>query len=525
MKSTLQQLHSKAIDAVNRGFYDEAEALCHTILNRDKSYSDAWFLKAMAHAGRLDIRTAVASLIEALKLSPNNTEYLAQFAKCCTLLDENRRALLAVEHAYSLKPEKALTLDTLGVVYTKLGKYEQARSVLRRAVEKNPNDSQFHFNLASVEQFLGNEQDAEQHYLEAVRLRPNFARAHWALSELKKNAPDEGRSNHLEELLKQETLSDDDELYLCHALAREKEKAGDYKSAFSLLEQGKFRYRSKLNYSWVVDERLFNAIDQAFPAKADVRDVTQQGGEAIFVLGMPRSGTTVLERILSSHSKVESLGELQNFAMAVKKESKTKSHLVLDPTVVEQTKNFDMAGIGKRYLESLYNRNTDVPYFVDKTPLNFLQLGYIAECLPNAKIVLVRRNPMDTCLSNYRQLFAVSFSYYNYHYDLADTGHYFRLFDQLVTKWVDMYSDRIHVVEYESLVEQPDSVVRDLLNYCGLEWEPACLNFHANEAAVATASAMQVREPLYNSSVGRWKKYEAELEPIKAIFDSAGIQY
>lgn len=525
MKPSLQKIHSEAIDAVNTGRYDEAENLCHAILNRDKSYSDAWFLKAMSCAGRLDIRTAVASLIEALKLSPNNVEYLAQFAKFCSLLNENRRALLAADHALSQKPVEALTLDTLGVVYTKLGKYEKARSILRKAVKENPQEAQYQFNLASAEQFLGKEQDAEQHYLRAVKLRPNFARAYWALSELKKNKIDEGCSQHLESLVEQESLSDDDELYLCHALAREKEKTGDYKAAFALLERGKFRYRSKLNYSWVVDERLFNAIHETFPLKADSCDAKNQGEEAIFVLGMPRSGTTVLERILSSHSQVESLGELQNFAMVVKKESNTKSNLVLDPTVVEQTKNFDMAGIGQRYLESLYNRNTDVPYFVDKTPLNFLQLGYIAEGLPNAKIVLVRRNPMDTCLSNYRQLFAVSFSYYNYHYDLTDTGHYFRLFDQLVTKWTDMYGDRIHVVEYESLVEQPDTVVRDLLNYCGLEWEPECLNFHANQAAVATASAMQVREPLYKSSVGRWKKYEAELEPIKAIFDSAGIQY
>jgi len=525
MDSAFQHIHTQALDAINSGRYRDAENLCHQLLNQDKTFSDAWFLKAMSHAGRLDIRTAVASVIEALKLSPNNTEYLAQFAKFCNLLGENRRALLAADHAMHHAPQQALSLDTIGVVYTKLGEYQKARTVLKKAVEKDSKNSQFHFNLASAEQFLGNAERAEHHYLQAINYQPNFARAYWALSELTKNTTSVIKLEQLETLLGQKGISDDDELYLCHALAREKEKLGDYQAAFEYLHQGKFRYRAKLNYSWVVDERLFGAIERVFPLDTTSNSPNGLGDEAIFVLGMPRSGTTVLERILSSHSRVESLGELQNFALAVKQESNTKSSNVLDPAVVERTSTLNMHRIGDRYLKSLHNRDPEKAYFVDKTPLNFLQLGYIAESLPSAKIVLVRRNPMDTCLSNYRQLFAVSFSYYNYHYDLVDTGHYFRLFDQLMKKWLELYGDRVHVVDYESLVENPEDELKSLLEYCKLDWESACLEFHKNESAVATASAMQVREPLYDSSIARWKNYRDQLAPLSKILDDAAIDY
>lgn len=132
---------------------------------------------------------------------------------------------------------------------------------------------------------------------------------------------------------------------------------------------------------------------------------------------------------------------------------------------------------------------------------------------------------MDTCLSNFRQLFAVSFSYYNYHYDLVDTGNYFRMFDELMRHWLELYGNRIHIVDYEELTRSPEENIRGILDYCELDWEPQCLDFHKNSSAVATASAMQVREPIYRSAVQRWKKYEAQLQPLIDIFEAAGIQY
>lgn len=526
MTAAILKIHQQAVTAINHGQYAEVDRLCDQIISRDKKFADAWFLKAMAAAGRMDVRSALPALIEAVKLSPANAEYLAQYAKLCALVNQDRKALEAADLAMAQKPDQALTLDTIGVVYTKLGAYEKAQRALQKAVDKAPTNAQFHFNLASAEQFLGREAQAEAQYQRAIELKPDFARAYWALSELKKNAPDAADVERLETLLAAKDISDGDELYLSHALSRAYEKQGRYADAFALLERGKFRYRAKLNYSWVVDERLFKAVHTAFPVVTQTNPVAESlGQEAIFVLGMPRSGTTLVERILSSHGSVESLGELQNFGLAVKQASSTDSRLVLDESVIQSTQTADMAEIGKRYLASLTNRNSDKPRFIDKMPLNFLYLGYIAEALPQAKIVLLRRNPLDTCVSNFRQLFAVSFSYYNYHYDLVDTAHYFRMFDQLMQKWLALYGDRIHVIDYEQLTADPEREVRKLLNYCGLEWDAQCLAFHENTSAVATASAMQVRQPMYQSSVGRWRRYEPQLAPVKAILEEAGIDY
>ena len=519
------ELHRKALTALNNGRYSEAEACASELIRSDKSLSDAWFFKAMSHAGRMDLRNAIPSLINALKIAPANTEYLAQYAKLSVMVNNNAHAKGAAMDALARQPKQALTLDTIGVVLSKIGEYQHAAKALRQAVQKEPENAQFHFNLASAEQFLGNEDIAAKHYQQAIKIKPNFARAYWAHSELKKVSSNSENESKLESLLKVGELSDEDELYVCHALSRVKEKQGKFSEAFELLEQGKFRYRSKLNYSWVVDERLFNAIHQNLDAPLVSEAPVDLGREAIFIFGMPRSGTTLIERIVSSHDRVESLGELQNFGLAVKRVSNTPGHSVLDRHVLDQAKNIDLAQIGNQYLASLTNRDPKVDFFIDKTPLNFMHVGFIAAALPAAKMVLVRRNPMDTCLSNFRQLFAVSFSYYNYHYDLTDTAQYYRLFNELMNHWLTILSDRIHVLDYEELVKNPETESRKLLEYLGLEWQDKCLSYYENKDAVATASAMQVRQPIYAEAVKRWKKYETHLDPIKAVFDQYGIEY
>ncbi len=180
-----------------------------------------------------------------------------------------------------------------------------------------------------------------------------------------------------------------------------------------------------------------------------------------------------------------------------------------------------MQQIGARYLASVAGRLAKSGRFIDKMPLNFLYVGFILNALPNAKVVCLRRNPLDTCLSNFRQLFAIHFSYYNYHYDLTDTAGYYILFDELMSHWRTAYGERI----YEVLTAEPETQVRALLDYLELLWDPACLEFHSNTTAVATASTMQVRQPIYQTSVARWKKYEPQLRDVKAMFDRHGIDY
>lgn len=525
MNKELQLQQAKAVAAINRGRYKEAEILCNIILKEDADFPDAWFLKAMCASARMNIGDALKFLDKTLELAPNNPEYLAQYAKLNCMVNLFRPAKKAADAALQNNPDQALTLDTIGVVYTKIGEFELAKRALSKAVRMAPKNPQFYFNLGSVYQFLGNHRKAEKGYLKAIQFHPRFSRAYWALSELMKESPKPVQIKKLKELLEYDDLSPEDELYLCHALAREVEKKGNYKKAFKLLERGKVRFRAKLKYDRATDEQLFDAVKKQFPLPVIPSVDAWQGKDAIFIVGMPRSGTTLVERIISSHSEVESLGELQNFGLAVRQSVDASSRSMLDKEVAEATGTLDFQKVGARYIRSLSNRIDASKRFTDKLPLNFLFIGHILESLPAAKIICVQRNPMDTCLSNYRQLFAVTYSYYNYHYDLEDTGNYYCLFADIMRFWQKHYQQRIHFVEYEELIQNPEQQSRKMLEYCELDWQQECLDFHNNKAVVTTASAMQVRQPIYQSSLNRWKEYEDQLDSLKKIFDAKGIEY
>jgi hypothetical protein len=256
------------------------------------------------------------------------------------------------------------------------------------------------------------------------------------------------------------------------------------------------------------------------------RDASQSGHpstEPIFIVGMPRTGTTLVERILSSHPDVFAAGELTNFGLVLKRRARTPSNRVLDPETLAAGPGLDAAALGEAYVESTRPRTGRTPRFIDKMPLNFFYAALIHRALPNARILCLRRGALDACLSNYRQLFATTFSYYNYTYDLLDTGRYYVEFDSLARHWREVLpATRYREVRYEDVVEHTEREARALVEFCGLDWDPACLAFHENAAPVATASSVQVRRPIYRTSLERWRKYETEIAPLKKLLEEAG---
>jgi hypothetical protein len=246
--------------------------------------------------------------------------------------------------------------------------------------------------------------------------------------------------------------------------------------------------------------------------------------EPIFIVGMPRTGTTLVERILSSHETVFAAGELSDFSLVLKRSTATAGNMVLDPATLRAAATADARALGEAYLQSTRPRTGHTARFIDKMPLNFFYAGLIHRALPNARIICLRRNPLDTCLSNFRQLFATRFPYYRYAYDLLETGRYYALFDALMAHWRGLMPDDFREVHYEDLVTDPERETRKLLEFCGLPWDPQCLRFFENSAPVATASSIQVRSPLYGASVGRWKHYAEELAELIALLTSLGIR-
>ena len=267
---------------------------------------------------------------------------------------------------------------------------------------------------------------------------------------------------------------------------------------------------------------MFDTIIESFPGRQPATSGFASD-EPIFVIGMPRTGTTLLDRILSSHADVHSVGELQNFGVALKRASGSRTRPMLDAETMRLAAQADWSALGRRYIESTRPATGTTPRFVDKLPHNFVYAGYIANALPGAKIVCIRRNPMDTCLSNFRQLFALNSRYYDYSFDLLDTGRYYLQFDRLMAFWRETFPDRILEIRYEDLVDAQEPTTRRLLASCGLEWQDACLAFERNAAPVATASAVQVREPIHRAHLGRWKRYAPQLQELRELLEAGGV--
>ncbi|MFT4799803.1 MAG: tetratricopeptide (TPR) repeat protein [Candidatus Azotimanducaceae bacterium] len=528
MNQDLSELLRAATDALNRGEMQTLHNLSQQILAQDKNQADAWFFLSIAEAARSQIKNSLLAISNALTLKPDHTEYLIHKARLHTMQNDRAPALEAANKAAAQNPTRALLLDTLGVVYSRFEAHEKAAQLLRKTVELEPKNPQFQFNLGSVEQFLGNADAARLAYENAVALAPDFARAHWALSELEKNAVDDARLAVLLTQISRPNLGAEDELYLGHAIARAYENQQQYELAFEYLNRGKARQKVKVGYQLSQDFQLFNTMQSAF-SKEERQPQEDANARQIFIVGMPRSGTTLVDRILDSHSMVQSLGERQDFARLVKQASNTPSNVVLDESVIKMANQLDLIGIGKQYQQQTAvqaaTQGSPGYWTTDKMPLNFLYIGLILQSMPAAKIVCLKRNPVDTCLSNYRQLFAVNFSYYNYHYDIQDTAHYYGLFSGLMDHWKSLYGGRIHELSYESLTAHPEPTIRALLDYIGLSFEAKCLDFHQNTSAVSTASAMQVREPLYQNAVGRWHHYKDQLAGVLSYFDEQDIRY
>ncbi|RCU48740.1 MULTISPECIES: tetratricopeptide repeat-containing sulfotransferase family protein [Corallincola] len=519
---SLQQLHLAAQQALNKQAFREAHQYCLAMLKLKPDHADAHFLLGMIAFSMQQMSKALGLIEHASKLAPANAEYYAQLARVQAMLNNSTAASATLEKAIALQPTDALTLDTIGVVYSRIGMHQQAAKYFQRCTALKPKNAGYWYNLAASLRFTGDFEQARDAYEKVISINPQLYAAHSSLADL---GGIDASNNHIQRLerLMQQSKSIDGQVHLGHALLKEYEALADYEKAFKALSRGNQAKKKQLNYLIQHDQQLFDAMERAF---ADYQFDAAKGcsdDQPIFITGMPRSGTTLVDRIISSHSKVFTAGELQNFGVAMKRSANTTSKQVLDTETIAQAMNIDFAELGQTYINSTRPQTEGHRHFTDKMPLNFFYLGFIHSALPNAKLIYLRRNPMDTCLSNFRQLFALNFSYYNYSYDLLDTGRYYLMFDQLMKFWEKKLSDKLLCVDYEMLVAEPEQEIKRILTFCGLSFEKGCIDFHLNSAPVATASAVQVRQPMNSNSIGRWHRYKTQCEPLKALLQDAGL--
>ena len=293
--------------------------------------------------------------------------------------------------------------------------------------------------------------------------------------------------------------------------------------SFEWLRRANAEHRATLAYTPAMDAAIFDAIEAHWGALGDPPDDAPTAAP-IFIIGMPRTGTTLVDRIIGSHPQTESVGELQAMPVAVKLASGVRTRTVLDPETVRAAASCDMAQIGKAYLDRAVQHQRDpARRLIDKFPGNFFYVGLIAKALPNATLVCLRRQPMDVVLSNFKNLFATTSRYYDYSYDLAEIAEYYARFDRLMAFWRDRLPGRVLEIRYEDIVADQEAQTRRLLAHCGLPWSDTCLHFQDNTAPVATPSAAQVRRPIYKDSVSKWRVHAEDLEPAVRVFERYGI--
>jgi tetratricopeptide (TPR) repeat protein len=426
----------------------------------------------------------------------------------------------AVRYLEKIEPDSPQTWVAIASVATRMLRLEEALDAYERAAILKPDEAGLKISAGHLQKTLGRRPDSEASYKAALQSDPSRAEAWWSLADLKNYVFSDAELAEMQRLLSSGKQQRSNEAHLRFALGKAFEQRAAYPQAFVHYAEGNALRRQDEPFDIEVFERRCARIRAFFNGDffAAHRGSGNPSSAPIFIVGLPRSGSTLLEQILASHSQVEGTMELPNILNMVAQFDDLSPSRDGYPEAVGQASPAQLAALGRRYLEETAPLRSGRAHFTDKLPNNFSHIGLITAILPGAIVIDARRHPMDACFSTFKQHFAEG---QTFSYDLTDLGRYYRCYLSLMDHWDAVLPGRVLRVQYEDVVREPEANIRRLLMHCGLTFEPACLNFHATRRAVRTASAEQVRQPLYRSGVGHWRHFARELEPLRrALGDS-----
>ena len=413
-----------------------------------------------------------------------------------------------------------LALDLAGNALTLAQAPDRAHAAFRRAVALAPDSPSLLLNLAASARFVGEMDEAEAAYDRALRLDPAAWDGYRARSEIRRQTPERNHVAQLQGLLASRRAPPEGEVRLLYALGKEYEDLGDHARAFEAFHSGARSRRARMRYDVRADLQTLELIARTFDAAycAAGRQAEGEPG-AIFILGLPRTGSTLLERMLGRHSQVQPLGELQAFGAALTAAVRARPPAPADrPAMIRAAGALPPGEVGGAYLDAVAPLRDDRPAFIDKLPFNSLYAGLIARALPTARVIHTSRDPLDTCWAIYKTLFEEA---YPYAYDFGELAAYHNAHAALMAHWRDVLGERFIEVSYETLVTAPEAEMARLMSRLGLAMEPVCLRPDLGEGPVMTASASQVREPLHTRSVNLARRYGARLTPLISALAAA----
>jgi tetratricopeptide (TPR) repeat protein len=505
----MQRWHPRLIEAavaLNENRLDVAERLLKPHLKEDPFDVRAMRMLAelAVRIGRM--RDAENLLRRAVELAPEWTAARANLALILGRMGRPAEALELLEDVFALEPDDAGHWNLKAATLGRLGEFDEAIELYRAVLDRSPNQPRVWLSYGHMLKTVGRQADGVAAYRRAIELKPSLGEAWWSLANLKTLRFDEADVEAMRTALGTPGLTDEDRLHLNFALGKAVHDAGPADEAFSYYSEGN-ALRLKLRpFNGDAITKLVDRSIEAFTKEM----LAQPGGcdapDPIFIVGMPRAGSTLIEQILSSHSMVEGTSELPDLpAIARKSGSYVKD--------AREMSGEDRRSAGEEYLKrASVQRRTDRPFFIDKLPNNWMFVPFIHLVLPNAKIIDARRHPLGCCFSNFRQHFARG---QDFAYDLQDLGYYYADYVRLMAHVDDMLPGRVHRVIYEWMVDDTEAEIGALLDYCGLPFEPACLSFYETDRAVRTASSEQVRKPIYRNATEEWQRYDQFLEPLK----------
>lgn len=515
---------AEAIMQVQEGRTEEAIRMLRGALKANPDNVDAMrylaaaYLKEKTHMG-----DAEALLRRASQLTPGYAEVLMLLGS--VLMERNKfsDAAEAFDQLVKLQPNNDAAWAGLGQAYARDDRTEDAERALGRAVELNPGVPLVLMTQAHILKTLGKQEEALRAYREAIRLKPSFGEVYWSMANLKVFRFEDAEIDAMEEQLETGELGDSADVHFRFALAKAWEDRCDYDKAWHYYDSGNRKQRMLVKHDPIEMEDQQAQIMEVFSREfiEERADCGYEVPDPIFVVGLPRSGSTLIEQILASHSRVEGTAELPYLGKIAGSIGRFRTDAVRFPYAARDLRKQDWLAYGKQYIElSRPHRFTDAPLFTDKLPNNFSLVGFIQLILPNATIINARRHPIDCCLGNYKQLWGKG---QHFVYDVFELAEYYKEYHKIMTHWHRVLPGKVLDVHYEEMVTDFEGQVSRILEHCGLEFEEQCLRYYETDRAIRTASSEQVRQPIYTAAIGRWRLYEKHLgtwiEELSPIID------
>jgi tetratricopeptide (TPR) repeat protein len=497
--------------------YMSAEVKAKKLIKKFPNYQAVYNLLGLCLQSQRKFSEAIKYYKIAIQNNPNFFIAINNLGLTYHDMGDFKNAQSYYERAIEINPKFTHPICNLGNIKKELNNFEEAIKYYQLALSIDDNQYIIHHNLGMAYQALGKFKDSKKHFESALKINPKFARADRSLSMSLKYDINNSHLKSMENKIKDQSLNNFQKIELHFGLGKAYEDTKNYKKSFENYKLGNKIKRDNTKYQINDDIKLFKNIKSSFSNInfKNLENVGNKSNKMIFILGMPRSGTTLVEQIIANHKNVYGAGELKDLTEIIRENFLVNDKIKLPEKFNVKDQDF-FNNMGTKYIENLDRYNTNKNYITDKAPLNFRWIGLIKLILPKSKIIHCTRDPKDNCLSLFKNIFEGQL---HFCYDLEETGEYHKLYQNLMKFWKQLLPNFIYDISYEKLVKNQEFESRKLLDFCNLDWDKNCLTFYRNKRGIVTASFAQARKPIYKNSVKSWQNYKNELLPMFKILE------